>query len=188
MIPNEPVLLKRVGKGNKMDKNNQNIQRISWQGHHEDYDYSKRILVFVLASVFFLFLILQMGCGGSRSKVIFNSAKYPVSMTETVPDRDGSFLSNSEQEILGKFEDSGRAWSIFWTLVPLNCVDFSEELNQQVSDAGGEAVVNTKVTAGFPFFPDTFPGILYLHWLPIFPGSVHVDIQGDIIRSTRKLE
>ncbi len=154
-------------------------------GEQLDQDKLTRVLIPARIRLLIFFLVLQMGCTGATSTVIFDGATYPVSMTQTVPDRDGRILYSSQQETLGKFEASGRAWSLFWSLLSLNSIDFSDDINEQVSDAGGEAIVNAKILASLPFIPDICPNIFIFHWLPIWPGSVLVEIQGDIIRSKR---
>jgi len=108
-------------------------------------------------------------------------------MSPVVPDRDGHYLTAEEQQKVGRVEANSRAWVIFWSLLPLIGVDFSDEINQQVEDAGGEAVVNLKPSAAVPGFPDMFPGILFMHWLPIWPGSVQVKVEGDIVKSARRV-
>jgi|GEM_PF-2260052 len=125
------------------------------------------------------------GCGGSRTKVHLDNARYPVSMSPVMIDRDGTHVNSSGLVTVGKFQASTRGWSIGWTAIPLNTIDFSTELNQQVESAKGEAVINFKVMAAHPLAPDVFPGYFFLHWLPIWPGSVAVEAQGDIVRSMK---
>lgn len=124
------------------------------------------------------------GCGGARPHVTFEGSRYPISMSSVLLAEDGSFVTSGAYNKVGRFESAGRGWSIGWTTIPLGSVDFSEDLNRQVETAGGEAVVNLMVTAATPVFPDMFPGMFFLHWVPVWPGSVDVAAVGDIVKRT----
>ncbi|MEW6744504.1 MAG: hypothetical protein AB1486_17255 [Planctomycetota bacterium] len=128
---------------------------------------------------------LVTGCAGARTKVTFDMAEYPISMTSSVPDRDGQLLEPSEMEFVGRLHAEGEGWSTGWSLIPLSHPDFSEEVNKQVADAGGEAVVNLRVNATDSTI--NLIGIAFLHWIPVFPGAVAVSLDGDIVRSQRSL-
>ena len=84
--------------------------------------------------------------------------------------------------MLGRVEARSRGWSLLYTLVPVAPVDFSETINEQVSAVGGEAVVNLVTTSMLPLWPDQLPGYFGLVWIPLWPGSVVVSIEGDIVR------
>jgi len=122
------------------------------------------------------------GCGGARPHVTMNDCRYPVSLTSWLVDADGRPVSSSSFERVGSVSVRSRGWNIGWTIIPLGDVDLSEEVNRQVEEAGGEAVVNFRVTSDTPAFPDVLPGYFFVHWVPIWPGSVWVEGEGEIVR------
>ena len=130
-----------------------------------------------------LLTVALVGCTGARTEIRFDETRYPISMSAWVPDETGRPLGPDDLEVVGKFKLTGRRWSLIYTAVPLGWpIDLSEEINAAIEKAGGEAVVNLDVQAGLPFFPDLFPGGLFLHWLPVWPGSIIGTIDGDIVR------
>jgi len=130
---------------------------------------------------------LATACGGARSHVRLDTARYPVSMSSWILDRDGSAVPAGALERVGALRASARGWNFGWTQVSMNAVDFSDEVNAQVAEAGGDGVINFKITADCPVFPDVLPNLLLLHLLPL-PGSVLVEVFGDIVRSKSPLQ
>lgn len=144
------------------------------------------LMISKLISVSLLFSVMPLvSCAGSRASVNFERAEFPISMSRAVPDVEGRILSTEDQEVVGHFTASKRGWSVLWTLINLSDIDFSEDVNNQVRSAAGDAIVNVTISAELPTFPDEIPGLFFLHWLPIWPGSVRVDLDGDIVRSAR---
>jgi hypothetical protein len=131
--------------------------------------------------------LLLGACTGASKQIVFDHVAYPVSLSPVVPDRDGLFVQVEEQEILGELWLEERLWSanLLWWWV--GTVDLSSNVNEQVRRSGGEAVVNLQLTTRLPFAPDVMPGLLYLCWIPFWPGSVIVEVKGDIVRSTRTI-
>lgn len=68
------------------------------------------------------------------------------------------------------------------TFLPLNTVDFSEELNGQVADVDGEAVVN-HIISTLPTGCQSLNLLQFTQILPVFPGCIDVKLEGDIVRS-----
>jgi hypothetical protein len=131
-------------------------------------------------------LLVVTGCTGAHTGVTFDRAQYPISLTNWIPDEAGVAVESDELVRVGRLEVEGRRWSLLYTSVSLGGpIDLSEELNAAVKAAGGEAVVNLDVQAALPFWPDLLPGGFMLHWAPVWPGSVLVMVDGDIVRSKR---
>jgi len=127
--------------------------------------------------------LVSAGCAGARHDVRFETADYPISLTSVLPVRaEGDAKPRHERgfQSLGRLHASKVGRSILWTMVPLNRVDFSGEVNEQVAALGGDGIVNLRISAG-----DTGFGIFgifsFLHWLPFWPGDVAVTIDGDIV-------
>ena len=125
--------------------------------------------------------LLLTGCAGT-SAISFEDARYPVSLSATVLDRDGELLPKERQAVVGKFEAEKEGWNLFYTLLPLGAMDYSDELNQQVESCGGEAVVNLCMDIK-PSLCPTLAGSFIINWLPIWPNSVVTKVKGDIIRA-----
>ena len=127
-------------------------------------------------------LALTLGCAGASVPVRFDDARVPISLSGAIADADGAVWAGEDLEVLGRVEARSRGWSLLYTLVPVAPVDFSETINEQVSAVGGEAVVNLVTTSMLPLWPDQLPGYFGLVWIPLWPGSVVVSIEGDIVR------
>ncbi|MFC1679383.1 hypothetical protein ACFL2T_04160 [Elusimicrobiota bacterium] len=131
---------------------------------------SIRLLVFAV--------IFVSGCAGAKPKLGFENARYPVSSSHYVSAADGSPVSYPRLERVGTFQAKGRGWAMLYSALPLNKLDFSDELNRQVEAAGGEAVVGLTVkvkSSGVNIF---WP----LNWIPLYPGTVIAMVEGAIVR------
>src|SRR5687767_8274311 len=87
---------------------------------------------------------LSLGCawGSVGAEVVAPTARYPISMTKVVPDSDGRLLREShELEIVAPLEVEQTNWNLAYGQA-LNEIDFSEQLNQQVEAAHGEAITH----------------------------------------------
>ncbi len=137
--------------------------------------------------IIFLFIIALglIGCAGARPQITFHSAMVPVSMSSVVLGREGQPLAPEDQIPLGRFTAEKKGWAMFYSFLPLNSTDFSEELNSQVAAVKGDAVVNLEVaimnSSCFPLHL-----IQYTQILPIFIGCVDVSLEGDIIQARRR--
>jgi len=126
---------------------------------------------------------LGAGCAGARAnmRVSLDDARYPVSMSKGVPGPGGEILGPDELEVVGSFEAERRGFALLYGGLPLGTINFSEDLNQQISKVGGEAVVRFEVEvvdSNWNFF---WP----LIWLPIYPGNVQVRVWGDVVRQKK---
>lgn len=128
-----------------------------------------------------LFLLLLSGCVGSRQEIRFATVAVPLSLSEQLLDASGQSVTGEQLETVGYLAASQRGWSLFWTLLSVRDIDFSSTINQQVTTAGGEAVVNLKLTSqeGCTVSLNQIP---FAVLLPIFPGCTDVAITGDIVR------
>jgi hypothetical protein len=135
-----------------------------------------------LASSLFLVVAAVVGCGGGHGSLAANSAKFPISMSRGVRAPDGGLLGQSDMVEVGKLKTDFHAWSMLWNMIPLSGErDISEEVNQQVQAAGGEAVVGLGVTSSnctWSFF--TIIGFL--------PDCAAVDVEGTIVKRKRATE
>lgn len=87
-----------------------------------------------------------VGCSGSRSHVVAPSAKYPVSMSDGVRKADGTLLPDEEKKLVGGFSYDYKAWGMLWRIFSFTGDrDISEEVNEQVARANGDAIVNLSV-------------------------------------------
>lgn len=102
-------------------------------------------------------------------------------MSSVLVGPDDEFVKLQNLYKVGKFRVSARAWYLYWSIIPLNSLDFSEELNRQVREAGGDAVCGLKIGIENPSFPDEVGFIALLSCLPVWPGSVRVEVEGAIV-------
>lgn len=125
-------------------------------------------------------LLLGAGCAGANAnmRVTFNQARFPVSMSQEVPGPDGVALHKRDLNVVGSFEASQRGFALLYGLLPLGTVNFSQDLNEQVSNADGEAVVDLQVEVMDSDWNWLWP----LIWVPVFPANVQVRVWGDIVK------
>lgn len=119
------------------------------------------------------------GCAGARCRVTAHSVREPVSCTPCVFDASGKICTARAGEIVRHIKFSRYNWSILWTGIPLNKRnwDISPELNRDLQQTPGNAVVNVTVRA---------QGCNFLYWyfaalVPILPSYEKVTVQGDIV-------
>ena len=120
-------------------------------------------------------LVLAGGCG-ARSYIRADSARYPVSLSSGVRGADGKLVDPQALQKTGEFHTDYTACRMLWTLVPIKSAhrDISDDVNQQVAAAHGEAIVNLSVqSAATVWNIITFLGVL--------PDCGKVDITGDIV-------
>lgn len=121
-------------------------------------------------------LVGTLGCAGARSHVVAPDAQYPVSMSDGVRDTDGSLLSDKEKKVVGGFQRDYRAWGWLWSAVSFTGdKDISEEINEQVKKAGGDAIVNLAVRSE-PCLWNLFT------FIGIVPDCANVKVRGHIIK------
>lgn len=120
-------------------------------------------------------LVFTAGCG-ARSYLRADTARYPVSLSSGVRGADGKLVDPQVLHKTGEFHADYTACRMLWTLVPIKSAhrDISDDVNQQVADAHGEAIVNLSVqSAATVWNIITFLGVL--------PDCGKVDIKGDIV-------
>ena len=127
-----------------------------------------------------LFAMVFSGCAGARYRVGFDSVKVPVSLSQSVLDRDGNIAGPNRQRPMGRIEGEFTGWSMCWTLVRLNRVDASEAINARVKELGGDAVVGLRcrLESG----DSLLNYVLWINMLPIWPGSVKIIMDGDVVQ------
>jgi hypothetical protein len=123
------------------------------------------------------------GCVGSRSYVVADSLKYPVSLSSGVRGPDGKLLAISDTEKVGTFHLDYTSCRMLWTIVPLKSGtrDISDDVNEQVPRKNGEAIVNLSVESSATAWNlMTIIGIL--------PDCSKVRVRGDIVARSSVLE
>ncbi len=124
--------------------------------------------------------LLQGACAGAGAnvRVSLDQAQYPVSMSSWVPGPDGIPLGPDDLKEVDQVNLRGTGRALVWGFLPLGDVNLSEELNQAVADAHGEAVTNLTLTIRSSLWNIPWP----LIWCPFHPGAVNVELHGDIVR------
>lgn len=132
-----------------------------------------------LTSISCVALALVGGCAGGRSNLRFDDTRYPVSLSPTVLGSDGVVLLPAGREVVGKLEIETKVYGLLWAAVPLTPnKDLSTQVNEQIEQAGGQAVVNLRVTSRQCGLNSAW----VLSTVPLWPGCSKVFVQGDIIR------
>jgi hypothetical protein len=124
---------------------------------------------------------LATGCAGARATVRADHARYPISMSSEVRDQSGKVHGHATLQQVGHFEAETSRIGIFYSILTIpGSFDISDEVNQQVAAAGGEAVVrlNVSVSPGC----DLLNGMPVLNMLPLWPGCVPITVEGDIVK------
>jgi hypothetical protein len=129
---------------------------------------------------FLLCACLVTGCAGGHCYVTARSVPQPVSCTPCVFDASGNICSARPSEVVRHVVLSKCNWSLLWKAVPLNDKkwDISDELNADLKQTPGNAVVNVTVKA---------EGCNFLQWylaaiIPIIPSYEDVTVEGDIVQ------
>lgn len=119
------------------------------------------------------------GCSGGRSTIRADRSEYAISLSDGLRDADGALLQSSSKKSIGSFDLKYSTWSMLWTLVPLSngTRDISDEVNEQVKKAGGDAIVGMEVIV------KQCSGN-FLTGLGILPGCNDMEINGDIVKVT----
>jgi hypothetical protein len=94
-------------------------------------------------------LICLCGCTGSNRMVTARSVPQPVSCTGSVYDADGKIRTATHQDVVRHVELTKKRWSTLWGLVPFSRYewDLSLELEKQLQETSGDAIVNLTVQA-----------------------------------------
>ena len=120
--------------------------------------------------------LVASGCSGARSYVVAPTAEIPISMSAGLRGEDGKLLAREQKHVVGEFSMNYRAWGMLWRAISFTgSKDISAEVNRQVKEAGGDAVMNLEVRAGNCMWNAfTIIGLL--------PDCSNVELRGDIVK------
>lgn len=131
----------------------------------------------------FLGALMAGGCAGGHSTLKFDETRYPVSLSPTVLGSDGQVLLPDGREVVGKLDLETKVYGMLWAAVPLTPnKDISEKVNAAIEEAGGDAVVNLRVTSRQCGLNHAW----VISTVPLWPGCSRVFVQGDIIRERER--
>jgi hypothetical protein len=119
--------------------------------------------------------LLSTGCGVS-SWVVAPDAKVPISMSNGLRDQQGELVPAADKQQVGEFKMDYKACSMLWRIISFTGdKDISEEVNRQVTEAGGNAITNLSVeSSGTVWTLMTLIGI--------FPDCGSVRVGGKIVK------
>jgi hypothetical protein len=121
------------------------------------------------------------GCAGARVEITADSSRYAISMSELVRDSTGRLHDRTSLEKVGAFKVEATRVGFFYSLLTIPwTIDISDDVNAQVSAAGGEAIVRAAVSVTGSC--DVLNSFLLLNAVPLWPGCVPVTVTGDIVR------
>lgn len=137
----------------------------------------RRLLITVSLSLVF---ILIGDCSGGRANLRLSELRYPVSLS--------GFLFGERGEILGKgsklrvvriFKYEKSYWNIGYSFLGFSDESaFDHYINKEIEIAGGDGVINLKVTSTGCLINST----PCLTFLPVWPGCTVVKIRGEIVK------
>lgn len=134
---------------------------------------------FIIITLIAVVLTSVVGCSGAHAKLVVSKALYPVSMSRALEDEKGEKISKLRIKKVGKFETQGRAWGIFYSLIPLTPrIDLSDSINKQIAQVEGNGIVNLRVSADGCLLNY----ISFLAILPLWPGCADFLAQGEIVK------
>ena len=135
----------------------------------------------LLSAVMVSLLLGGAGCAGAHMQVEAKSSRYAISMSPMVRDDSGYLHDRHTLEKVGTLHPDRTRMGFFYSLGTIfPHYDISDEVNQQVAAAGGEAVVGLAVSVGEGCEALNFAP--FFNILPIWPGCVPVIVTGDIVR------
>lgn len=122
-------------------------------------------------------LLSSSGCAGAHSHIRADKSQYPISLSDGLRGDDGQLVSEARKRPVGSFQSQWSAWTALWTIIPLanRTHDISDEVNQQVIKAGGNAIVGLDVKV-------YQCGGNYFTILGILPGCNNVVVSGNIVK------
>ena len=135
-----------------------------------------RLLLLTLALV----MPFSTGCLSLASTSLnAKDIAYPVSMSKSIVDKSGKRYTPNESETVGHFVREWRRWEMAWGAIPLGGdASLTEILTEEIERAGGNGVINLTAEATVSW------AAMITSLLLIFPESVKVKIEGDVIRTT----
>jgi hypothetical protein len=140
-----------------------------------------RVTTSMTRALGFICVSTLAACAGANVDIVADHARYPVSMSGAVRDGDGTLLDIRSLKTVGRFGvDASRVGIFYSAVTPRSPLDISDEVNTQVAQVGGEAIVRLSVTVDDSCNPLNV--VFLLNALPIWPGCVPVEIHGLIVR------
>ena len=109
--------------------------------------------------------------------------EYPVSLSQSLVDSSGRSYAPAQDEIIAHFKHSWRHWEMAWGTISLtDPVDFSGLLRTEIEQNRGDGIINltAKVDFGVSYYLTSL--------LMIFPESIRVTVEGDIVQTRTKSE
>ena len=119
------------------------------------------------------------GCGTFGRMVSARSVPQPVSCTASVYDANGKIRTATPQDVVRHIELSKKRWYILWG-VPFGryeC-DLSPELEKELQENSGDAIVNLTVQAGS--CDSSLSMVAGL--IPVIPAYSEVKVEADVVR------
>jgi len=132
-------------------------------------------LKYITLSIAALALFLS-GCAGARTVIKSDNAKYDVSFSSNLRASDGMMLSSENMDSVGVYNYKATGWGMVWSFVPLNSINLSKSINQQVETAGGNAITDFSIIAK----QGMLNSFAIFSWLPFWPGYNTVYFSGKI--------
>ena len=128
-----------------------------------------------------LLAIASSGCLVlSEANLSAKEMQAPVSLSGSYVDPSGRARTPAADEIVAHFHHQWRHWEMAWGMISLSGpFDLEAYLEDQLALHDGDAVVNLTVQA------DHGATYLLTALLMIFPESVVVTLEGDIVRAPR---
>jgi hypothetical protein len=126
--------------------------------------------------------VAASGCAGARYAVRADDARYPISMSPALPDRDGTILYIGHGlVVLKRFSEDVRKFGFFYGATG-STLELSELVNAQVAAAGGDGVADLEIVSEHCAINWFFP----LTLLPIWPGCEIAHVSGAVVKNVRQ--
>jgi len=130
-----------------------------------------------ILSVFFFF---SLGCAGGSNSIKLEGVKKPVSLTKSLYGPNMKVLKEKEDiEVVYHFYGEKTFYNMGYSAVSLNDdEEIVKNINKTLDEHKGAGVINFSVEAQGCGTNACFPFIM----LPIWPGCVNVQYEGDIVK------
>jgi hypothetical protein len=127
-----------------------------------------------------IFAVSGWGCAGSRGWIKFDELRYPASMSPYLYGPNNELLAKDrELRVIDSFSGEHHYWGVVYSLVPLSGTkEIGEQINRAIERAGGDGIVNVKVTSASNFMSEAF----ILNILPVWPSQTKVVVEGEIVK------
>lgn len=131
--------------------------------------------LFVLLVSIFIF-----SCAGSRGTLKFDNVNYPMSLNQWIFNKDGQKVSIGNGLVqTGSLSEYFENWAFFYHWYSIsNEKIFYTKIENSIRQKRGDGLVNTFIVIQDCFYNN----LLFLNYLPIWPGCSTVYIEGDIVK------